>query len=264
MNRALRLLATMAAASVLFWGCAKRQVNIEKLPLPSLPELVAKTDQNSGVLRDFSGGGSVEMSGPELRRTVLGLRVDYLAPDHLSLKFKGPLGVNAGSLILAGDFYRVNLPSEHRTVTGRVSEFEFNLGLDLVVSGEDLRGLFQPLIKAEDVPDSVLIERDVDARQFRLAWSDALGDYRLWADPSIPLFIRELISKQGGDTLWYKQLGGIKKRDKVFLPNAWTVIMGQGEDAYRIKLKLPELLVNTGLSPQDFKIEAISAEAQGG
>lgn len=253
----------LMAGALLFFGCARRP-GIENLPLPDPRELIAKAQRNRDALQDFSGAGSIQMSGPDLRRTALGLVVDHLEPDYLKLDLKGPLGIRAGTLVLAGDRYSLEFRTDHMRTKGKISDFEYPLGMNLMINGEDLRDLFLPLISVEADSDSLHIEKDLPARQFILSWTDDDLGYRLWADPYKPLFTRELITTSAGDTVWFKQLSDVRRYSGVFLPETWTIDMGQGREAYHMKLRLEQLQVNTGLSPDIFKIEADSTDDQSG
>jgi outer membrane lipoprotein-sorting protein len=247
----------------LFTGCSNRP-KFEILPLPDPFTLMTEVVRNQSALRDYSGSGSIAVSGPDLRKTVLGIRVYYLTPDRLSLNFKGPLGISVGSLILVGDQYQLKLGADHKIIHGRVSEFVYPLGMNLLIGGKELREIMLPLIAADTMPDSMAIARDDDRKQFKIEWSSGVLEHHLWKDPYRPLFLRKLNISSSGDTVWDKQIGDVNLRAGVYLPNEWMIKVGQGGAAYQVKLDMIQIKVNTGLSPDHFDLEIDSSEVHGG
>jgi len=248
----------------LFSGCARRQPAIETLPLPDLRELISRMDRNRENLRDFTGAGSLEMLGSEVRKTIVGVRVAYLTPNFLSVKLKGTLGVNLGSLILAGDRYSLRSNADHQQTRGDITDFEYPLGLDILIQGEDVRDLFRPLIESDSLAETAKLSKDFSTQLYELAWFDEGIENRLWADPFRPVFIRELVCADSGDTIWYREVDGIKQHSGVFLPHVWTTRLGQAPEVFQIKLNLSQMQVNSGLTPADFEIEEDSPEADSG
>ena len=263
-RRSAGILLWLVSITFLYFSCAPRYVNLQNLPCPSAPELYERAKRNIEALRDFSGSGLVEFTSSVLPRSVLGLKVEYLSPDKYFIHFNGPFGLAAGSLVLSGDDYRLKTGTEQLDRSGKIAEFVYPPGLEFIGDGNNLRHLFDPLISSHQISDSIPVSKDLAARQFFLTLSDTATHRSYWADPDRPLFCRELVTGMAGDTLWDKQISEVKQRGAVYLPSSWTVRMGQKEEFYQVKIRFSQLKVNTGLSPDYFKMNADSNEVQGG
>jgi hypothetical protein len=259
--RLMKALLTLLGLVVIITGCS-RKPRIENLPLPDPQELIARSNLNIKALQDFTGAGLVEISGPEVRGTVAGLRIKSLQPDFLEIKLRGPLGIGLGSLTLAGDRYCVKANSEPLSKSGSISEFEYPLEGNLTIRGDEVRNLFKPLIEVKAYSDSLLIARDPKANQFKLCWSAEGKYYQAWADPYQPLFLRELMISAEGDTLWDKRIRHTKTQSGLYLPGSWSIQIGQAKKAYRVNIELSQVNVNMGLHPDEFIIEADSLHDQ--
>ncbi|RJP80933.1 MAG: hypothetical protein C4524_02795 [Candidatus Zixiibacteriota bacterium] len=252
-GRALAVLAVAALGGLA--GCARVRPNLEDLPLPTSDEILLKVENNYQELKDFAASGVAVFSGDTLPRTAAGLRVQYLRPDYLQLSLRGPVGYHLGTLILAGDRYMLDFGQSRVRTEGWVEDFEFPRIMGLELGADELLDMFLPLIHVPYRPDSVTVERDLEAQAYLLSWSDGRLDYRLWADPYEPLFTRSLILSRG-DTLAYKTVSEVKRRSGVYAPQAWEVRLGQGEGSYHLKLEFREMKVNAGLKTDDFMFTA--------
>ncbi len=235
-----------------FIGCSRPHPQIENLPLPDPVFLLKRIAENRAALKDFKGAGTVVFKGPEIRSAV-GLRIFYLTPDYLKLIIRGPMGIQLGELVLAGDYYSVSGLSTVFATSGRIEDFSLPEELGLPLKGDDLLKIFLPFISINGVPDRIELQADTKEQMYILTWKDEINVHRLWVDPYRPLATKELLTSADGDTLWFKELEKVRKRSDVFLPSSWSIQLGDKEGAYVVKLRLPKLWVNRDLTPADFK-----------
>jgi hypothetical protein len=256
-----RISFVLISLAVFITGCT-RQPRIEDLPQSDPQELIARAVRNDQALLDFSGAGLVEVSDANLHRTVAGLQVKLLKPDFLEVKLRGPFGIGLGSLTLAGDRYCLKVNSDHLQKSGWISQFEFPLEMNLPIGGREVRALFQPLITIQADSDSLVTLTDPKTQQFKLQWLDQGELHQVWADPYQPYFQRELTQSANGDTLWDKRVSGARLRSGVYLPDSWTIQIGQAQNSYRVNIAMSQLKINEGLNPDDFLMEADSSHDQ--
>lgn len=240
-------------------GCSQPRPRIETLPRPNPVSLLEKIRKNQAALRDLKGLGVVVMSSPQ-GKSAQGLDLRYLAPDYLKLSFRGAMGVSTGTVVLAQDRYSVSLLSPYYIQeSGFIEDTILLDNFGLPIGKDDLLTLFLPLASVPHIPDSIDIQQDLMEQQYRLHWSDNSDVHALWADPFKPIALRELLFSASADTIWYKEVDRVKKRSGVFVPLAWTVQLGHGEQSYSVQLKLSNLWINCGLSPADFEIKNFTA-----
>lgn len=239
---------------LLFWGCSQPRPRIDDIPLPELSRLIDRAEANREALSDFRGEGLVIVRGPDAN-SALGINITYLQPDFLKLSLRNPMGVNAGALILAGGYYELTYIFSTKT-SGKIADFNLAEDFGFPFTGEEIWNLFTPLIALERVTDDAVLMRDASLQLYSVSWTEGETKHQVWMDPFQPVAKRELSISAEGDTLWFREAKSFKKRADVSLPLSWIVQLGCGRNAYTMELKLSNLWVNRGVSPDEFKMDS--------
>ena len=239
------------AISLLFLGCSRPRPRIESLPLPDIRNLKERIEKNRARLRDFKGLGLIQVYGPETR-AAMGVNVRYLATDYLQITLRGAMGIEVGTLALAEGRYHLSYPGSRIPPSGEIEDIVLPEEFALPIRGAELVDLFLPFPSEPKIPSRASVQRDLERQEYLLAWDEDSTYHQLWADPFKPVITKELLTSSAGDTVWYKELGSIKKRSKVFMPSEWNVQIGSGHSAITVKMKLSSLWINSGLAPSDF------------
>lgn len=247
------------ALATILMGCSGQRPDIESLPLPDVITLQKKLSTNRVALKDFKGLGIVEVYGPETK-LAMGVRIFFLVPDYLKVSWRGVMGIDIGTLVLADDRYYLENSASPVPMSGRVDELKLPDYFDMSIGKDELLDLFLPLTGGLQLPESANLQIDREAQCFLVVWSDSSTLRKLWADPFRPVVSKELALSTSGDTIQYKELGEAKKRSNVFMPLSWRVQLGSGAEAYQMRLKLSSLWVNTGLTRGDFGLGAHAEE----
>lgn len=238
---------------ILLMGCSQPRPRIDALPLPQLSHLTVNAEANRAALQDFRGEGLVIVRGPDIN-AVLGINIAFLQPDFMRLSLRSHMGVHAGTLIHANGYYELTNGSSSQKTGGKLGDFSLEEDYGLPFNGSELLDLFSLLIILESIPDDAILKRDTMLQLYSISWTDEEIRHQVWMDPFQPVAKKELLLSMDGDTLWFREAKGVKKRAGVLLPMSWNVQVGGGENTYKIELKLSNLWVNRGVSPAEFEV----------
>ena len=235
-------------------GCSRGRAKFEDLPVLEPSAIFSKVQANRAALKDFEGAGLLEVSNSKVGRTIFGVKLSHVSPDHLFLSLNGPMGIHFASLLLEGDRYSVSFGMPPVQATGRLQDFDVPEDFGILLKGEDIYKVLLPLEPISPLSDSATVRKDFESRQFCLDWSDADQTHNLWADPYRPVFTREMILSTDGDTLVTKEMEQVSKRGGVHFPMSWNIRSGRADEASFMRFKLRQLNVNTGLAPEDLRL----------
>ncbi len=239
-------------------SCARRKIVPFDRPIPDPTTLLRSTAENSAKLQDFTGAGLLEIETEQGERIALGINLQYLQPDYFALTLRGFLGIKLGSLILAGEYYQLDFKAEGFSQSGKVANLEMPTTLGFPVSQSDLKSFLSPLINLPSLPDSIGLSVAPDQQYYLIGWADSSRLNTLWVETYRPIVTRWLTTTAAGDTLTFREVEQIEKRENIYLPTAWKFSIGQGEKAFRLAAHLSRLQVNTGLNAADFNLFIIA------
>ncbi len=165
------------------------------------------------------------------------------------------MGIQIATLVMEGDYYSLNIGNSNSRVTGKIVDLDFYQNFGLNLRSSDLITLFLPLFNIAENPENASLSRELTTEQYCLSWADSQQVHQVWADPLRPVFLRELVSSQSGDTIRYREIEDVKKRSGVYFPSSWEVRFGQGTEAVSLELDFAQIKVNSGLSRTDFHLD---------
>lgn len=252
MNKYKHLLCSFLVIFIFFLaGCARIKPSIEELPKPKLEKVFKDIAQNTAILNDFSGSGTIVFQCPDIQ-SAAGIKIHYLSPDFLRLTLSGLFGLHIGEFILAEGQYSASYLSSNNTMTGKIEDFSVADEFGLPIRSEDLIDLFLPIISLQEKPKGAVLHVDSVEQKYVLTWKDEENNHRLWVDPQRMIAVKELLMSPEGEIIWYKELEKVGQYSDVILASVWNVQLGSGEGSYIVKLRLPKISVNRGFTPADF------------
>ncbi|HEX7342639.1 MAG TPA: hypothetical protein VF398_00130 [bacterium] len=235
-------------------GCSRGRAKFEDLPVPEVSAIFSRVQANRAALKDFEGAGLLEVSNSKMGRTIFGVKLSHVSPDHLLLSLNGAMGIHFASLLLEGDRYSVSFGMPPVQATGLLQDFDIPEDFGILLKGEDIYKVLLPLEPISSLSDSASVRKDFMSRQFCLDWSVAGQTHDLWADPYRPIFTRETILSNDGDTLVTKEMEQVSKRGGVHFPMSWNIRSGKVDEESVMRFKLRQLNINTGLAPEDLRL----------
>ncbi len=235
-------------------SCSRGRANFEDLPVPEPSAIFSKVQANRAALKDFEGAGLLEVFNSKMGRTIFGVRLSHVSPDHLLLSLNGAMGIHFASLLLDGDRYNVSFGMPPVQATGLLQDFDVPEDFGILLKGEDIYKVLLPLEPISPLSDSASVRKDFKSRQFCLDWSTAGQTHNLWADPYRPIFTREMILTSSGDTLVTKEMEQVSERGGVHFPMSWNIRSGRADEESFMRFKLRNLTINTGLAPEDLRL----------
>jgi hypothetical protein len=216
---------------------------------------LAKVQANREALIDFEGSGALEIANSKMGRAMMGVAMRHVGPDYLLLSIYGPMGIQLGSMLLAGERFQLSYGLPPVRAEGNIEDFQFPEDFAIPLSGRDMLRLLLPLELISASLDSVALEKDLERRAYRLEGITGGLRHTLWLDPYRPVCTGELMLSSSGDTLIFKEIADISRRNGVHFPLAWNLQMGQGAEENFMCFKFRRLAVNSGLEPKDLPLQ---------
>jgi Domain of unknown function (DUF4292) len=170
-------------------GCAPRTAGVvldTRITSPS--SLVRGLAAAGAGLASMSARGSLSFESPEGSGSVF-VQMAMKKPDSLLLRFRGPFGIEGGTLFLSKEKFLFYNAFENRAVTGKPGAGAIRSVVPFDLAPEEIMQVFCGRFPVVPVDENVR-HYDVEGGEFHLTVSSGTDTCEYWIDPEVMMVIR--------------------------------------------------------------------------
>jgi hypothetical protein len=188
-------------------------LNTDATPAPRLIELVNRRTES---VASMTGRGTVSFDSGESSGSAF-MQVNLRKPDSLLVRFRGPFGIEGGTLFLSGERYLFYNALENRVVTGDPRSRSVRSVIPFELTPDQVLDAFTGQFRIPGDPRAVR-EYVVEEGLFRLETTRAGGACAYWVDPGTLLVMRFRQYDRTGTPVLEGEIGDIRETGGVALP----------------------------------------------
>jgi len=188
-------------------------LNTTATPAPRLIELV---NSRTKSLSAMTGGGTVSFESGESSGSAF-MRVTLRKPDSLLVRFRGPFGIEGGTLFLSGTRYLFYNALENRVVTGDPRSRSIRSIIPFDLSPDQVLDAFTGQFRIPG--DARLVqEYTVEDGLFRLETGCGGARCTYWVDPGTLLVMKFRQFDRDGQPALEGEIGDVRETEGIALP----------------------------------------------